>query len=69
MGVFQKGGEVLSKEVVGVPLEGRSGLGSLMGALKWGLKATLRNSRTIFYNCARIVGFVGPCPRGTFVTK
>ena len=36
-----------------------------MGALKWGLKVTLDNSRTIVHIC----GLLGPFLSGTFVAK
>ena len=39
-----------------------------MGALKWGLKATLLNVRTIVYNCALLWPF-GPLSEGNFRRK
>ena len=40
-----------------------------MGALKWGLKATLCNLRTIVYNCALLWPFWAASPKGNFRRK
>ena len=40
-----------------------------MGALKWGLKATLCNLRTIVHNCALLWAFRRPFLRGFFRHK
>ena len=40
-----------------------------MGALKWGLKATLGNLRTIVYNCALLRPFWDPLSKGRLRRK